>query len=224
VASSGATVESNFFEYNGRGTCDHTNWNCRPHITVHSQYGEPITSTVIRNNFGFMSGAGCIYTRVSGISIYSNTFFQYGQNDDTPSGTIDNPTCLVDSPGSVTYTGNIMVSTNGQNPLDGGTYSGSFNMCLSGESCGTSALTYNATTTFVSTARDSADFLKINTSSNAYNAGTTIASVTTDFFGTARTAGTYDVGAHEYDPGGGDPDPEPDPTPTRMTLIRMRRR
>jgi hypothetical protein len=222
VSSTRATVEGNWFEFNGRGTCDDAGWNCRPHITVHSQYGEPITNTVIRNNFGYMAGSGCVYTRVSGIEIYNNTFFQYAQNDDTP-GTIDNPTCLVDSPGSVTARNNVFVSTNGANPFDSGSYTASFNMCASGESCGTSSLVYNASTTFISTTHTHTDFLEINNTSNLYNAGTSVSSVTTDFFNVARPQfSLYDIGAMEVD----DTEPPPDPPAgdAKKASMRIRRR
>jgi len=65
----------------------------------------------------------------------------------------------------------------------------------------------------------SSDFLKLSTNSPAIDAGVTISSITTDFFGTSRPQGTgYDIGAYEY-PSGGSGDITSPSAPTGVQVI-----
>ena len=72
---------------------------------------------------------------------------------------------------------------------------------------------------FISTDPLSSDFLKLSTNSPAIDAGVTISSITTDFFGTSRPQGTgYDIGAYEY-PSGGSGDITSPSAPTGVQVI-----
>jgi hypothetical protein len=213
VTSNGMQIIGNVLRDNGSVTCG-TAWKCRPHIVMSVQSGGGNNNTFIANNVMWNSWSGCIWNRGGGSPaaiIVNNTCYNYNlygvENDNNP-----NPEGIHDGGTSTVVRNNIIYASNGTNPFDTA-YTASHNVCGSGKSCGSSPQAWSAAG-FVSTSPSVAGFLQPSQSSMAYDKGTVVASVTTDFSGRSRPAGgAYDIGAFEVDSG-------PRPNPPSAVIVQ----
>jgi parallel beta-helix repeat protein len=139
-----------------------------------------VTGNIIRNNLIWDVEGSCFYYRLAqnpGNKIYNNTCYS---NDNYGFEALANDSNLEIK--------NNIFYQNGS----GGIYD-----------CASCQTATNQTTdpSFQSVDDANADFLKIQTGSSAKDAGTTLADVTDDYFGTARpqpSGGSFDIGAHEF--------------------------
>jgi len=193
TASSGATITGSAFHDIGKQTCNGS-WDCRPAVTIDGpSCGGSSSNVKILNNLIFDIAAACIWSKGGGSAEYdNNTCYNYGQMNG--SGACVEAIC---GGTSAVVKNNIIYAPNGRNPFSGASFTASNNVCGSGETCGTSKLTWSAATV-ISTSQTDPAFLRISSSSEAVGAGANLFSqgVTTDYVGLSRlSTGAFDVGA-----------------------------
>lgn len=181
-------------------------------VTLASACGANVTDTTVTNNIMWDLGGGGVYLGgwTANTEVAFNTIYDFAKA--TPYSTNSHGiTC--GASGDCPTTGgtrnvryNIIMGQNGgMNPINNNPHTTNANLCASG-ACGTSSVTDSVVNT-LNTAAD-ANFLKIKSGSLGVGAAASIG-VTTDYFGNSRPqAGTYDIGASEYNAGG--PDTTPD--------------
>lgn len=161
--------------------------------------GETINVSVT-NSIGFDLGAGFVHSNGDhpGLTMIGNTVYDYGKQG------LQNPasrafSCSESDGCPGTARNNIALSK--PNDVEAffrtGSWTISNNLCDSGEGC---ALSSNAASTFLSTSTSSLNFLKLQPSSNAVNAGTSTGSSSSDYQGKNRI-GAHDIGAMEQGAG-----------------------
>ncbi len=206
VSSNGVTIEGNAIHNVGFATCnDGGTRSCRPAVVLNINQSGSVDNVLIRNNLMWNTASGCVWEKSGSRGtavpqIYNNTCYDYGKGTKTnnqPEG------FSAQSFGSSAIVrNNIVYAPNGTNPFGVGvSFSADHNLCKSGGSCGSSAAVWSSTTV-LSTTEDSANFLKIGTSSEAAASGINLYSdgITLDYASLLRvTVGAFDIGAFAAD-------------------------
>jgi hypothetical protein len=194
-------IDGNVFHNIGKGTCP-VNWKCRPAITLASN-GATVTNIQISNNLMWDLGEGAVRMWTGSPLVYNNTVWQWGQGSPANGGWGQWAFYGSANDGNGNLRNNIIYGTgttaNGFAlvPFDNSPFTKANNVCASGATtgCGIAFQTAGVDQTVVSLSPDSPSFMLLNgTSSTAYRAGVTLASVATSYLGTARVA-PYDIGA-----------------------------
>ncbi|HEX9984019.1 MAG TPA: right-handed parallel beta-helix repeat-containing protein [Thermoanaerobaculia bacterium] len=162
-------------------------------------YQNPLNNLTITNNIVLFCSTGFVYWNsqyaggLQNTTIANNTF--YGATDYALFWIED------DNHANTVVKNNIFRQTSGLDmawaPTNGITYA--YNNWYGGNAnthmSGTGDVLSNPL--FVNAGGSDADDYKLTSTSPCRNTGTTVSAVTTDYWGTARSA-TYDIGAHEY--------------------------
>lgn len=214
-------IEGNAFHNVGKGTCG-TGWGCRSAATFASSGGSFTGTFRVANNLIWNTGENCIRTwdNPTTTQIFNNTCYLWGNGTSATgaysSAGFANYSFNSSVPGD--FRNNILYATgndangNTKTPFPNNTSIDSFNACTSSTNCGTSKQTISASS-FQSLDENSVNFLKLVPGATPINTGTTLAAVTTDYFGTSRPVDSiYDIGAFEYSAGSSDTIPPATPT------------